>query len=290
MNPLVSVIIPCYKAAFYIEETLRSVIEQTYSPIEIIVVDDGSPDNQADLIKAFCIQHPTVLYIFQENSGVSNARNNGYRHAKGEYLAFLDADDVWLPRNIELKVDKLTKNDFGLVHSAATFIDSYSNQCPGGLEGAEGWLLDRILNWEGTAVPGPSSILVKKEVVENIGGFDPKLSTSADLDFFIRVASKFQIGKLEEITWLYRIHPENMHKNIPLMEKDMLLVYQNINTLSLFKTNRIKKNSYAKLYLVLGLCFIGDQKNYSKGLEYILKSIAKTPAILLKYIKERYSK
>ena len=107
MNPLISVIIPSYKAENYITETVNAVLAQSYSPIEIIVIDDGSPCNQAKVIQELDRLHENVKYIYQENAGVSAARNHGLKISKGDYIAFLDADDVWLPENLMLKFQKL---------------------------------------------------------------------------------------------------------------------------------------------------------------------------------------
>jgi len=290
MNPLISVIIPSYKAENYITETVNAVLNQTYSPVEIIVVDDGSPCNQAKVIKELDRLHENVKYVYQENAGVSAARNKGLEISKGEFIAFLDADDVWLPDNLMLKYEKLKGEEFGLVHSAATFIDADSNPIPGIMEGEEGWLLENMLNWKGTAVPGPSSILVKKEVLDKVGGFDTNLSTSADLDFFIRVSAQYKIGKIPFTTWKYRIHGNNMHKNIPLMEKDMLKVYENVTKLKLFKSDEIRNKSYAKLYLVLSLCYLGDYKDYKKGVSFFFKSIVTKPSVFGNYLASKVQK
>lgn len=290
MNPLISVIIPSYKAENYITETVQAVLAQTYSPIEIIVVDDGSPCNQAKVIQTLAEKHENVRYVFQKNAGVSAARNNGFNQSKGDYIAFLDADDVWMPENLNLKFQKLQGEEFGLVHSAASYIDGESKPMDGIMEGDEGWLLENMLNWKGTAVPGPSSILVKREVLDKVGVFDTALSTSADLDFFIRVAAQYKIGKIPAITWKYRIHGNNMHKNIPLMERDMLKVYENVSKLNLFKSDEIRNNSYAKLYLVLSLCYLGDYKDYKKGISFFWKSIVTKPAVFGNYLAKKVTK
>src|SRR3989338_9975584 len=98
-NPLVSVVIPTYNGSRFIKETIQSVLDQTYTNIEAIIVDDGSKDNTPDIVKS--INDSRIIYIRQENAGVSMARNNGINISKGEYIAFLDHDDVWLPCKLE---------------------------------------------------------------------------------------------------------------------------------------------------------------------------------------------
>ena len=97
--PKVSVIIPAYKAEKYIKATIESVLNQTMEDFEVLVIDDGSPDHQASIVKEVMQKDSRVSYFLKENGGVSSARNFGYKHAKGEFLAFLDADDLWLPNN-----------------------------------------------------------------------------------------------------------------------------------------------------------------------------------------------
>jgi len=233
-HPIVSVIIPSYNSGKYVEETLASVLSQSYTNFEVIVVDDGSVDGQKDCIFKWANRDRRVRYIYQDNQGVSSARNVGFNHSSGNYIAFLDADDVWMPNNLAVKIEKFEKGNFGLVHSDGCLIDERSNIVDGLMAGHEGRLLKNMLAWTGTQVPGPSSILVKREVINTIGLFDTNLSTSADQDFFLRVSSRYNIGRAEMVTWKYRLHSGNMHKRISLMEKDVLFVYKKVSAKGLF--------------------------------------------------------
>ncbi len=278
-NPLVSIIIPAYKAAAYIEETINSVLQQTYQHWELLIVDDGSPDHQDDLIWPYVEADKRVQYVQQQNSGVSVARNNGFSQSKGELIAFLDADDVWLPQNLEKKIALFHQDpDLGLVHSDLAVIDSASNLTGEIKCGKAGYILDDLLAWTGTCVPTPSSILVKREVVEKVGGFDPKLSNAADQEFFFRVANAYKIGRVPEVTWHYRIHANNMHSNIEVMERDALLAYQRAEENNLFKTKAFRNQCFANMYWIVGASWWGDGKNKTKGLRYLLKATRTNPA------------
>ena len=189
--PKVSVIIPAYKAEKYIKATIESVLNQTMEDFEVLVIDDGSPDHQASIVKEVMQKDSRVSYFLKENGGVSSARNFGYKHAKGEFLAFLDADDLWLPNNLEKKIDYFNQySSLGLVHSDAQVIDAENRSTGAVNKGKEGDILEDLLSWNGTCIPAPSSILVKKEVLENVGLFNEKLSNSADQEFFFRVANQ----------------------------------------------------------------------------------------------------
>jgi glycosyltransferase involved in cell wall biosynthesis len=104
-DPIVTVIIPAFNAGAVITETLSSVRQQTFADFEVIAVDDGSTDNTAEVVRNFCRTDPRFNLIQQENSGVSAARNQGIRRARGEFVAFLDADDVWLPSKLAVQVE-----------------------------------------------------------------------------------------------------------------------------------------------------------------------------------------
>jgi glycosyltransferase involved in cell wall biosynthesis len=103
-SPLISVIVPAYNTSRTIAETLDSVLAQTFEDYEVVVVDDGSPDDVAELVAR---SYPQVRLVRQENRGLAGARNTGIKEAKGEYVAFLDSDDVWLPRKLELQVEQI---------------------------------------------------------------------------------------------------------------------------------------------------------------------------------------
>lgn len=289
-DTLVSVIIPAYKAGQYIRETIQAVLEQTHTNLELIIVDDGSPDNQAEVIVPIVASDARVQYIKQKNGGVSSARNHGYRLSKGSFLAFLDADDIWLPDNLELKLAKFANDsDVGLVHSDMAIMDGHSQLTGATKSGKEGYILEDLLSWNGTCVPTPSSILVKREVVEKVGGFDLELSNAADQEFFFRVANAYKIGRVPKVTWWYRVHDNNMHSNIPVMEKDALLAYQRAEENDLFKSKAFRNECFANMYLIMGASWWGDGQSKSKGLKYILKAVLVYPATIGKLFKKVFS-
>lgn len=288
MNPLVSVIIPAYNAKRFIQETIDSVLNQEYSNFELIVVDDGSTDGLIDFILSFCQKDGRVRCISLPNNGVSAARNTGFNHSRGSFLAFLDADDVWMPNNLSLKIEKFKQGNFGLVHSDALLIDEKSKNLEGLMAGKEGYLLNDILAWTCTQVPGPSSILVKREVINEIGLFDTNLSTSADNDFFLRVSSRFIIGHVEKATWKYRLHPGNMHKRIPSMEKDVIFVYKKATRKGLFKSYWFKRNCFSNMYLILGASWAGDGRNKIKAIQFLILAFFQSPFFSIKKVLRKW--
>jgi glycosyltransferase involved in cell wall biosynthesis len=280
MTPLVSIIVPIYNCERFIAETLKSTIQQSFLDFEILIVDDGSTDRSRSIINEFVMIDSRVKYIYQENAGVSAARNNGFRHSKGQYIAFLDSDDVWLPENLRTKLERFKGGDIGLVHSDGLVIDQYSQKTETILKGTEGNVLDAMLLWRGTQIPGPSSILVKREVLETVGLFDENLSTAADKDLFIRIASRYKIARIEQVTWYYRIHGSNMHKDIATMERDILRLYRKAKEANLFVTEDFEKQCFSAMYLILAASWAGDGKNLRRSFPFVLRALRINPALI----------
>lgn len=286
-SSFVTVIIPAYKAEKYIQETILSVLRQTYEHLECLVIDDGSPDQLGEIVKKLAIKDTRLKYFRQKNAGVSAARNFGIAQAKGNYLAFLDADDVWGEDNLLLKVKLLVKDkEAGLVHSDGGCIDQQSRPIGEVIQGKEGWLLDALLAWEGTCVPPPSSILVRKEVVQKIGAFHPNLSNNADQEFYFRLAAHYKIIRLAQVSWYYRIHDQQMHVNIPLLEKDTLRAYYLAQKNNLFRSQFYRRYCYANMYLILAACWWGDGNNKLKGIKYLIKALTHYPPAFTKLLKK----
>ena len=140
---LVSVVIPNYNYARFLPEAIDSVLAQTYGQIEIIVVDDGSTDDSREILDGY---GDRVTVIFQQNAGVSAARNNGVSRSRGEYLAFLDADDAWLPAKIERQIAAFRGDEeIGLVHVGMVEIDGSGNSLSERTDGREAWFRMALL-------------------------------------------------------------------------------------------------------------------------------------------------
>ena len=286
-QPLVSVVIPCHNAEKFIESTVISAINQTWANKEIIIVNDGSTDNSLQILTAIKTHYPTtnIHIINQPNKGVSAARNAGIKSAKGKYIALLDADDIWMHDNLEKKITELEQADAYAIHSNAILIDENDDPIPDQvLVGKKGNLYLDILKWNGTCVPGPSSFIFKKEIINTIGGFNTSLSTAADKDFFIRVAKNYPIEHLDEYTWMYRFHDGNMHKNIKVMEHDTCLILKHHVKKNTRLNRQEKRYIYWKTYIILAFSFL-KYRYFFDGLKYLIKSFFRKLLFNLKRIK-----
>ncbi len=186
----VSVVIPAYNATQYIADALRSVLAQTHTDLEIIVVDDGSKDGTSDLVRT---QFPQVTCITKPNGGASNARNVGCRMASGEFIAFLDADDAWHPQKIAAQVALM------LAYPQADLCRTTADETPLGSTPplmTPGQRLPEHTCFttlkEGFADPffATSTVMVRKTAYTVAGGFDEQLAIAEDIDFFLKVMSR----------------------------------------------------------------------------------------------------
>jgi glycosyltransferase involved in cell wall biosynthesis len=283
--PTVSVIIPAYNAGKFLEETVRSVLSQSYADLEIIICDDGSTDNTAAV--AASVHDARVKYIHQQNAGVSAARNNGAAHATGKFLAFLDADDLFYPGNLSRKVEALVKNpEAGMAFADCDVIDGSSRKTGEVLTGKPENILENLLLWNGTVVPGPSSVLVTREAFEKVNGFDTQFSTAADQDFFFRVAHQFSCVRVPAVLTAYRKHGHNMHMNIALMERDHIAVYEKAAANGLFNSSAFRRKCFGNLYLILAGSWWVNGKSKLRGLKFMRKAVSSNPALIFKILSK----
>lgn len=286
MLPIVSVIIPLYNSEKFIAETIESVSRQTFRNFEVLLVDDGSTDGSKEIVQRCISGDSRFKYIYQSNKGVSAARNNGFNHSNGMFVAFLDSDDVWEPDNLELKLERFDDDNIGLVHSDAVIINEHSARTEAVLSGCEGDILDALLSWQGTQISGPSSILVRRKVLEIVGLFDENLSTAADKDLFVRIAAQFKVARIKKITWRYRLHGANMHKNIRAMEADVLRLYAKAHEMHLFRDAFFERKCLATTYLILAACWAGDGRNAGRASVFLIRAVVRHPPIIFDFVRK----
>jgi len=213
-EPVVSVVIPAFNAAATISDTLASVFAQTLDDFEVIVVDDGSSDGTAQVVSS--VRDTRIRIITQPNQGVAAARNTGIEAARGGLVAFVDADDLWLPAKLERQVSLLRADPRAeAVQTAAYFVNSQFRvlsvrPC---VDAAAADILPRCLRFEN--LPAfPSSVLARRESLVEIGMFDPSLVILEDWDLALRFARRGSLRAIEEPLVLYRVHPGNRSRDV----------------------------------------------------------------------------
>jgi glycosyltransferase involved in cell wall biosynthesis len=220
--PLVSVIMPAYNAARLIAESIQSVIDQDYTHLEVIVVDDGSSDGTPEVAEQF---GERVRVLRQKNAGPAAARNRGIAAAKGDFIAFLDADDVWLPGKIAMQVKYLQDHpDVGVVFGGfsrwyAEADGSFATPpTPINLNTSlklvsehTGWIYKDILL---DSVICIITAMVRRSVIDTVGAFDESLVTGEDYDLWLRVSHQFRAAEIDRTLAYYRINSSST-TNVP---------------------------------------------------------------------------
>ena len=205
----ISVIIPVFNRVKLIARCINSVINQTYPVNEIIVVDDGSNDGTYDLIRK---NFPQVISIYQENKGVSNARNVGIQSAKSKWIAFLDSDDEWLPNKIEKQISFIKKNPlYKVCHSDEIWIRDDVRVNP--MKKHRKYGGDIYKKCLPLCVISPSSIIIHKDIFNDVGLFDKNLPVCEDYDLWLRICSKYEVLFLDQkLVKKYGGHDDQLSK------------------------------------------------------------------------------
>jgi glycosyltransferase involved in cell wall biosynthesis len=215
--PKVSVIIPVYNGSRYLEETVRSILEQSFSDFEILIVDDGSTDNSKQIALDLQKEDDRILVFEKENTGVSDTRNYGMERAKGECLVFMDADDVAGLDFLKSRVEAMEQNvNDAVCGSQVDYIDDEGKAIPGSMKlqapGAD--MLEEILFYKAGVTTIPSNLMFRKAVLSaNNIRFDRRLSSTADRMLLCRVALVSSCICLPVVNLFYRVHSGSMYHN-----------------------------------------------------------------------------
>jgi len=207
-KPLVSVVIPTYNRSKLLKRAVRSVLNQTYSNLEILIVDDHSEDKTKKIGKKLEKESQKVRYIYQEtNQGAPAARNRGIKEAKGEYIGLLDDDDEYLEKKIELQVKKFqTDPKLGLIYGGFRVIREGSDKEP--VDKLPKYRRDLSKPLLRNCVIGSPTVLVKKEAFSRVGYFDTKLESCQDWDMWYRIARDYQIDYVDKVIAKYYLHED----------------------------------------------------------------------------------
>jgi glycosyltransferase involved in cell wall biosynthesis len=279
-KPLISTVIPTYNYDRFVTAAVESALSQTYPEHEVIVVDDGSTDNTRDRLAAY---EGRIRYIYQENRGLSSARNTGIRAARGELVAFLDSDDLWHPEKLALQVRHLEE------HPELALLAADHRVIVGSDVGPVDWpLVDgsqpipaRTISFDELVIGsrfGPCGVLARRWCFDEVGMFDEGLRSAEDLDMWIRIASRFPVAMLEIPLWLYRIHGTNMHCATARMETNTLRVIGKVfdGADALSHSSRLRRKALANNSINLAFGY-RDSHVYGAALANIARSLLLWP-------------
>jgi len=218
--PLVSVVIPCYNQGRFLGEAIESVLRQGHRRLEIIVVDDGSTDDTSQVAG----KYPGVRLVRQENRGLSAARNAGIEASAGDYLVFLDADDLLLPCALEAGVNCLDEHpDCAFVYGHYRLItaDGFAMSSPPARAVDEEYYLNMLRS---NYIGMPATVMYRRAVFAAVGRFDTSRAACEDYDLYLRITRNYPIRRHENIVAEYRQHGQNMSLNPGLMLRASLSV------------------------------------------------------------------
>jgi glycosyltransferase involved in cell wall biosynthesis len=270
----ISVVVPAYNARMWIREAIESTLSQTLAPAEILVVDDGSTDDTPAVLAEYGTK---IRCITQPNRGVAFARNVGIRLATGEFIAILDADDVWHPRKLELQARVMREHPS--IATLGTRVFDWPTRNMPSVE-CEGLPRVTVVDRNALAVKNylaASSVMIRRDVIERIGGFDVQLQGAADHDCWLRAAEIADVGNLELPLMGYRSLAGSMSKQAHAMEADMRRILTKLDASDYWRGDRLLRRR-AHSYVSYSCAYLhgaaGDQVG---ALKQLLKSLAWYP-------------
>jgi glycosyltransferase involved in cell wall biosynthesis len=282
LTPLVSVIIPAYNCDRYITQTVESILAQTYQHYEIIVIDDGSTDKTYQVLAPYFNQ---IHYVYQENQGVAKARNHGLKIAKGELIAFLDHDDIFLPEKLARQVECFQQYpDVAMVHSGWRRINAIAEF----IADVEPWHRVPELNLENWLQWMPvllSAMMFRREKLLKIGGLNPEFKQACDVDLVLRLAlNGCQTCWVEQVLVCYREHENNDSLNTLIQAQECEGVRDQFFSRSDLPDTiaQIKPHSYYRTFVWIAWRLyytnhLDEMVNYlEKSLQYTPYSVTKT--------------
>ena len=278
-SALVSIIIPCYNAENFIKKTIDSVLCQTYQNFEIIIVNDGSTDSSSKIIKT--VKDGRIHLVEQKNKGVSYSRNNGVYLAKGEFIVFLDADDLLDPSFLEKRVFWLSKSAAIACASSVVLIDDKGNKIAKNKNYFAANKTSQILEFNDEIVTCPSSYLFKTEFLKKYNfTFNKNLQSSADKYFLLEVLKQGEIELINESPMNYRILNASMsHKITKNLLKDQISFYNETKTF-FEDNNRVPNSYYGRLSFTIAASAYYS-KEYFTFLKYFCKSFILSPKTII---------
>jgi glycosyltransferase involved in cell wall biosynthesis len=276
---LVSIIMPAYNAEKTIKESIQSVLDQTYKEWELLIVNDGSTDRTEPVVESY--KDERIKLISQKNGGVSNARNNALRQAQGEYISFLDSDDLWIKTKLELQLEYLEKNNLKFVYTKSySFIGDSSDIKKAftfvnlGFKDSEEILIYNFIPI--------LTVLFHKSILKDVGYFDESLQGTEDWDYWIQVLQKYKVGHMEDYLSKYRIINTGLSKNFEkhfIQEEKVFEKNRRLYNDLIYK-NRIWFSN--KKLAIISL----QTKDYYAFVRYFSKLLNK-PILLAKFILSR---
>jgi glycosyltransferase involved in cell wall biosynthesis len=278
-KPLVSVIIATYNMARYLPLAVRSALDQTYKNIEVLVVDDGSTDDTQKVMTSF-LDDPRVRHCPQENKGQAAAKNRGVRESRGDYIAFLDADDMWTLDKLDLQLPLFSRLEaVGVVYSSFICIDETGKELTVADDElfrgrVSGPLLIRNFIGFGTSV-------VKKECFDRLGGFKENLRMGVDYDMWLRFSTQYEFDYLDRPLLYYRVWSGQMSNNRKGRYLNGIEIMKNfLQEFPEIVDKRTENEAWAHTYVGFGRCVQDVDQRLGSALNLYVRALHYRPSYL----------
>lgn len=274
-TPKISVIIPAYNSEKTIQKTIESILNQTFTDFELIIINDGSQDYTLDIVSRF--HDPRIKVFSYENAGGNVSRNRGLKQALGEFVSFLDADDLWTPDKLRDQLQALQENtDAQVAYSWTDYINENGEIFLSGTHiTADGDVYEKLL--VNNFLENGSNPLIRKEALLQLGGFDESLEAAQDWDMWLRLAAQYSFVAVPKVQILYRVSNNSLSSNLVRQEKFCLQVFQRAYQARPLINKNVFNLSLTNLYKYLTCKAL--QKPYSRA-----KGIAAARFIWKKFI------
>jgi glycosyltransferase involved in cell wall biosynthesis len=282
--PTISIIIPAYNAATTILETIASVQQQTFSDFELIVINDGSTDRTLELLQN--IKDERLRIFSYENGGLSTARNRGISHANGEFIAFLDADDLWTTDKLELQLAALQQHpEAGVAYSWTYFMDEKEGSRsfhPCEPVFFEGNVYAKLL--VGDFIYNGSNTLIRRQAIDAVGEFDPEINPCADWDYWVRLAAQWNFVVVPKHQVFYRRFSGAMSSKVEMMKEASLTAIEKAFRAAPPELQFLKKYCLTNFNLYSANLYIQhskDMEGVNQAGLHVWRAIRLQPSILL---------
>jgi glycosyltransferase involved in cell wall biosynthesis len=262
--PLISVIVPVYNGAKTIRETIESVLNQTFQDFELIIINDGSKDSTLEILAE--IQDSRLKVFSYPNAGLAASRNRGIERAIGEYISFIDADDLWTPDKLEAQLKAIQDNpEAAVAYSWTNYIDQSSQFLRrGGYITANGDVLAKLLVVD--FLENGSNPLIRRQALIEVGGFDESLPAAEDWDILLRLAAHYHFVAVPSAQVLYRTSTYSMSANVLRQEAACVNVLKQAYARAPKSLQYLKKYTWANLYRYLSFKILDGPTTRKRGL------------------------
>lgn len=305
MSITLSIVIPAYNASEYLAETIESVLSQTFTDFELLIINDGSTDNTAEIVNIYSEKDNRIKLFSQQNQGVSFARNTGIKIAKGEYIAFLDSDDKWLPNKLAVHMEHFHKTpNLGISFGRVEFITFDGKSTNYFSKSRLFNIAPEHLYYENLIIT-PSNAVIRRTIFDSIGGFDSNLCGTEDAELFFRIIYKgWKVEGIDRVLTCYRTNQAGISSNLYRMEEDWNKLNSKIQTYAPVFVNQHYKQAKAFFLRYLARRTVRNHISPQIGVDFITRAwrsdwrimiqeprrtVLTTVAVYCRYLINRFS-